>query len=247
MPDTLFCPKCGTSNQPDFMFCTSCGFALSTISKRTPENTSSEKTPPPYTAPVQNKPAAVAAPAKAASSLPRWAPAVIVIVVLAGIGFLIWNNEQSKNKNPSGKGSGLTQNENGTQDNNDISAITNPPGKIQVEDFAGVWRVYDSNDPERKKIKLGDPKDDLFIEVSNGQPTIYPRNELDKERSTDIDCNEVVGNTINCKAKNKEDGLAFSLKLELASSKNEMTITIIPEEATETLIIKARRLNETGN
>ncbi len=248
MPDSIFCPKCGTPNRPDFKFCTSCGFDLSNISKGAAENTNPEKTPPPYTAPVQNQPAAVAAPAKAAPGMPRWLPAVIVIVVLAGIGFLILNNEQSKNKNLSGKDSGLTQKDNGTQGDHDIPDITDLSGKIKLKDFAGVWRAYESSDPE--KARLDDPKDDLFIEVSNGRLNMYPRSELDEEdRSLNVTCDELVGNTINCLLKSKEnpDGSTASIKLELHSSKNEITFTIISGPSEEKLVVKARKLGEGGN
>jgi hypothetical protein len=242
MQDSIFCPKCGTSNHNDFKFCTSCGFDLSTIGKVAPENTGTEKTPPPYTAPVQTKPAPVAAPAKAASAMPRWVAPVIIIVVLAGIGFLIWNNEQSKNKNP-----GLTQNDNGIKDGHDISIITDQ-AKIKLKDFAGVWRAYESSDPGEK---LGDSKDDLFIEVSNGRVTMYARDELDEEdRKMDITCDELVGNAISCmmKSKGNPEGSTATMKLELQPSKNDMTVTITQSQSSEEkLIVKARRLGEGGN
>lgn len=242
MPDSIFCPKCGTPNQPDFMYCTSCGFALSAISKP-----GAEKTPPPYTAPGYNQPVAAAAPAKAASGMPRWLPAVIVIVVLAAIGFLIVNNEQSKKKN--GSNTGLT-NDNYGQDNTHISDPLKPTDNIKAKDFAGVWRPYESNDQEGDKVKLGDPKDDLFIEVSNGRVAMYSRSEIDEEdRNMDFTCDELVGNTISCIMRNKkhpDEGQA-SIKLEMQSSKNEMTVTISPQNETEKLIVKVRRLNETGN
>ena len=118
---------------------------------------------------------------------------------------------------------------------------------IKAEDFAGVWRVYKSNDSIENKVRLGNPEDDLFIEVNNGDFTIYPRNEKDKEHSAEFSCNEVVGNTITCNGKSRTDDSSFKLKLEMNSSKNEITITIIPNEATEMMILQARRYNEPGN
>src|SRR5262245_39421566 len=133
MQDVLFCPKCGKPNQPDFKFCTSCGFALSTISKATPENTSPEKISLTNVASVQKEPAAVVATAKAGPVLSRQVSTIIAIVILAVIGFLIWNNEQSKNKNTFGNESGLTQNEKKIGGNG--IPVTNPSDYIKVEDF----------------------------------------------------------------------------------------------------------------
>ncbi len=247
MSDTIYCPKCGTANQADFMFCTSCGFALSTIGKSTTQNTVSEKTPPPYIAPVQNIPVAAASPDKTRKALPPWAAPVIVIVVLAGIGFLIWNNE--KNKNSTGKETGMKdlQKDYDKKDKDNINDFTFQDTRVKARDFAGVWRPYESLTADDKGIKLGDPKDDLFIEYTNGRLNLYPREEQHGERSAEIECGEVIGNMITCQATTRNVEEQYSIKLELHPSKNEMTISITPASEGDGMVVKARRLNETGD
>jgi hypothetical protein len=241
MPGSIFCPKCGTANQADFKFCISCGFDLSAISKSGPGDTNAEKTPPVYIAPVQSQPVVISTPARAGSAMPRWVPIAILVVVLAGVGYFIWNNEQKK-KN-AGNDTGLMDKKKGN-DGQDTAKITEPfkpADHIKAKDFEGIWRAYETNANDQEK--LGDPKDDLFVEVHNGRIEIYPRSDKDNEkRSEGMTCDDVVGNTISCL--NIDHGETASIKLELSSSKNELTVTISSGEGGRTRIIKARRRDE---
>lgn len=241
MQNVQFCPKCGTSIQPGFMFCASCGFSLSTIRDAAPEITPVESA-----APVQNKPMAAEAPKTVTPAKTKTSPItprvqlLIILFLLAGVGFWIWYNE-TQNKGSSGKENDFTQKQNGNTgpDDHTIPPVTNSTD-LQLNDFAGVWRIYESSDSKQHNVTTDDPKEDLFIDVVNGTLDMYPREEKGKEHSAIFTCNEVVGNTINCKGTSKEDDEVFSLKLEMQSSKNELWITITPT-LTETMILKARR------
>ena len=241
MQNVQFCPKCGTSIQPDFMFCVSCGFSVSTIRNVVPENTSVESA-----ATVQNKLLAaeahktiVPAKAKASPITPR-IQLIIIILLLAGVGFWIWYNE-TYNKDSLGKENDRMQNGNTGQYDHTIPPVTNLTD-VQLKDFAGIWRVYETSESRQDNPRLDNPKEDLFIDVVNGNLDMYPREEKDKEHSVTFACNEIVGNTINCKGRSKDDEESFSLKLEMQPSKNELWITITPNTLTETVIAKARRL-----
>jgi len=246
MQDLSFCPKCGTALQPGFQFCASCGFALSTIKQAdpgdmTPVTPSQQMTSQEKVSPVPNKPVA------AATQTPLFSPQVhlaIIILIFAGIGAWIWSMESSKHKKAADSIAVLPDQPGNTttQDNKDIPTLTIPSTYLKAEDFAGVWRAYEANNSEENDIRIGNPEDDLFIEVTNGNFVMYPRNEKGKEYSAVFTCNEVAGNSITCKGKSRADDSSFTIQLEMQSSKNEMTITIIPDEATEKMILKTRRL-----
>lgn len=247
MQDLLFCPKCGASVLPEDQFCTSCGTSLLQF-----KNPISEPAPVVTTTPVESKPVAIplaspVAKTTAATETPPLHKAMPFVAVLLFVGLGIWNwldNKESKNKNSFDTESVRNENEDesSSSENYNKPNITNPGSFISLNDFAGTWRAYEANNNEENDVKIGNPDDDLFIEVKNGGLDIYPRNEIDKERSATITCGQVVGSTISCRGTDKNDGAVFTIKLELQSSKNEMTISIIPDEPTESLILKARRI-----
>jgi hypothetical protein len=255
MQDLLFCPKCGAPIQPEDQFCTSCGASLLPFKQATVESA-----PVVTTTPVESKPVVQPVAAPLAASVTKTtavtpAPVLhkvlpfIAVLVFVGLGFWSWyEKKESRKKNSfdtESTSSETTRETPSTEDyTNDYNkpTTTNPVSNTTLYDFAGIWRAYEANNNEENDIKIGNPEDDLFIDVKNGSLDIYPRNEIDKERTAFITCNEVIGNTITCRGKEKNEKTGFTIKLELQSSKNEMTITIIPDEPTESLILKARRI-----
>ncbi len=262
MENFSFCPKCGAAVQPGDQFCTSCGFSLAQL-----QSTAVEPTPVPGPAPVATTPVATPAPAPVAVSAPttvnttaspapmlhKVMPFVAVLLFVALGVYSWWDTNRKKDggttdtelTTPATEGNESTDNNEST--NNNSTPFTDVSSGIQLKDFAGVWRAYESNNNEENKTELGKPEDDLFIVYKNGNLDIYPREELNKEHSADITCGDVNGNTVSCSGTSKEDNKPFMIKLELQSSKKEMTITITPDEPTELMILKLRKLDEEPN
>jgi len=260
MQDLSFCPKCGAPIQPDFQFCTSCGLALSKIKEADPVNTNplpatgesqqmtSQKTSIPVqsttVAPVSPGTVAPVNPGTAAPLFSRQVHLGIILVLFAGVGVWIWTMENAKHKSSYSHTTELPVGEQETpsKDDNNKPSITMPSAYLKAADFAGTWRAYEANNSEQNEVRLGNPDDDLFIEFNNGQFVLYPRTEKGKEYSAEFNCTEVAGNMITCKGKSKSDNETFTLKMEMQPSKNEMTLTIIPDVETELMILKLRRL-----
>ena len=266
MENFSFCPKCGAAVQPGDQFCTSCGFSLAQL-----QSTAVEPTPAPEPAPVATTPVATPAPAPVATPVTVSAPTTVnttaspapmlhkvmpfvAVLLFVALGVYSWWDTNRKKDGgttdtelttPATEGNENTDNNETT--NNNSTPFTDVSSGIQLKDFAGVWRAYESNNNEENKTELGKPEDDLFIVYKNGNLDIYPREELNKEHSADITCGDVNGNTVSCSGTSKEDNKPFMIKLELQSSKKEMTITITPDEPTELMILKLRKLDEAPN
>lgn len=261
MANLSFCPKCGAAVKPDFQFCTSCGFALSGAVIGDPGSNN-----PPPTQPEQSSPAVAAAvtpavpvqpvqstpipqqlqplaAAKSADGPVLFSPQVhilIIAIILAGLGAWIWSMETANKKEKQGGDTFITGKDN--NGGNDQYPPLIEKNKLKASDFTGTWRAYESNNPEETGDELGKPENDLFIEVDNGHFTIYPRNEKGKEPSAEFTCGEVSGNRITCSGYSKEEEDSFTLKMELEDSRDLMTMTIIMNEATESMILKLRKL-----
>ncbi|MBK6937414.1 MAG: zinc ribbon domain-containing protein [Chitinophagaceae bacterium] len=249
MENFSFCPKCGAAVQPGDQFCTSCGFSLAQL-----KNPVAEPSPAPEPPPVQNtpvvKPAITSTPvtvnttATTTPMLHKVMPFVAVLLFVALGVYSWWDNNRNKDNYTTGTETTTTNTESEEPATNNSTPFTDVSSGIQLKDFAGVWRAYESNENEENKTELGKPEDDLFIVLKNGTLDIYPREELNKVHSADITCGDVDGNTVSCSGTDKEDNKPFLIKLELQSSKKEMTITITPDEPTELMILKLRKLDE---
>lgn len=268
MANVSFCPKCGAAVKPDFEFCTSCGFALSGAREEgqngnspQPSQTEQSSTPPASAAtpaqpaqsvqpvqPVQatpipqhTQPLAMAKPADGPALFSRQVHIIIIALILAGLGAWIWSMESANKKGVNGGDVVINDKDHNTGGDDKYPPILEK-NKLQASDFAGTWRAYESNNPEETGDELGKPENDLFVEVDNGRFTIYPRNEIGKEPSAQFTCGEVSGNLVTCSGYSKDDEDTFTLKMELEDSKDVMTMTIIMNQATETMILKLRRL-----
>lgn len=262
MANVSYCPKCGAAVKPEFEFCTSCGFALSAArdgstgtnipeqpvpvtpaAPATPVPAATPVTPIPTVQPTTVSPVLAASRPAGAPLFSRQVHIIIIAVILAGLGVWIWSMEKDNGKHAGGIDSLVT----GQDKDNTGQDDTNPPivektVRLKAEDFAGTWRAYETNNPEETGDELGKPENDLFIEVSNGHFSMYPRSEQGKEHSAEFTCGEVSGNLITCSGYSKDDEENFTLKLEMGESKDILTLTISPEKPTEIMILKMRRL-----
>ncbi|MBK8952756.1 MAG: zinc ribbon domain-containing protein [Chitinophagaceae bacterium] len=249
MENFSFCPKCGVAVQPGDQFCTSCGFSLAQLKTPVAEPSPAPEPPPVQSTPVV-KPAITSTPvtvnttATTTPMLHKVMPFVAVLLFVALGVYSWWDNNRNKDNYTTGTETTTTNTESEEPATNNSTPFTDVSSGIQLKDFAGVWRAYESNNNEENKTELGNPDDDLFIVYKNGTLDIYPREELNKTHSADITCGDVDGNTVNCSGTSKEDNKPFLIKLELQSSKKEMTITITPDEPTELMILKLRKLDE---
>ena len=250
MENFSFCPKCGAAVQPGDQFCTSCGFSLAQLKSTPVEPAPAVAEPVPVlntpvaTPPTTTTPAIEYPAQKPVPMLHKVMPFVAVLLFVALGVYSWWDNNRNKDNYTTGTETTTPDTESEEPATNNSSPFTDVSSGIQLKDFAGVWRAYESNDNQENKTELGNPDDDLFIVYKNGTLDIYPREELNKVHSADITCGDVDGNTVNCSGTSKEDNKPFLIKLELQSSKKEMTITITPDEPTELMILKLRKLDE---
>jgi hypothetical protein len=239
MPDLHFCPGCGAAIQPDDLFCTACGFALSAIKKsdvQTSAVVSKEKEtiikPVPSKRNTGNNPNS------------KYLPLVILVIVGAFTGLYFWekSKEKTDGKLPVNKVNPITIVDSPKKDNKTIIPDTKLPGSFSIEDYTGEWQLYESNKSGDMQPEEGRAEDDLIIEKENGRLILYPRGRADQQMSTDMSCNQPVGHVLSCRAKDEHEGTMATITLELSLAKDDLTLTFIPDEPTEKMIAKLRRI-----
>lgn len=265
MSSLNFCPQCGTKLQSGDAFCPSCGSRLVVEPPQPIANlydAPSQRTRPlapeaemkiealadrdfvtvPPTQPLPAEPIEEEGgpqPSLVRSNKTNAFPKILVVglvVLLAGAGGWYW----WKNIAPEP----VTQTPTNVLENpQSVLPVTGSSG-IKLADFDGVWRSYWANSSQEQEIRIGNPEDDLFIEVRGNDLKMYPRSNKVGGADLGTTCGTMDGRQITCETWEKASpGTKYRLKLELSSDKTDLKVTEIPDIATEPVIIKCKRVS----
>lgn len=270
MTNLNFCPNCGTKLVSGDVFCPSCGLRLE-LKPEPLQNpatwTSGDPTRPvtpipdvwigslpeksaspiPPTQPLPEEPLIEpmssldatpmlvrnANPPKP-SIIPKFLMMGIVVVVFLG-GWYWWYNKTSVEKPQ------LPLN---SDQKPQLAPAPEASKGFQLADFDGVWRAYWANSSQQQDIRIGNPDDDLFIEVRGSELKIYPRSNTSGGADLETTCSSLVGHEITCETWEKTSpDTKYRLKLVLSDDKTDLQITELPDMPTEPVILKCKRVS----
>jgi len=228
-----YCPGCGTEIQPDDQFCTACGFPLSSDGKVEAKETSSIT--------GEQQVPVVSGPAKQATAS-RFLPLIILLVAGAIVGIYFWqkNNDKSKTGVPEKNENTVAVPDTAKKDN--PITVTPLPGSYSLDDYTGEWQIFESNQSGEMQPEESRSEEDLIIVNEKGRLFIYPRSKPEEKYSSDMNCGVPLGHVLTCRVKDKSDGSLLTLTLELSQAKDDLTISAIPDEPTEKMVVKLRKI-----
>jgi len=263
MTNLNFCPNCGTKLVLGDVFCPSCGTPL-TASHGSSSWATGEPTRPVTPAPDAGAEALVEgsissipptqphsydqqarpeiAPALGRATikpqtftLPKYLILGVLVLLVFFAGWYWWSNKASGEKQ---------QQPLFSDEETQTTPKQETPKDVQISDFDGVWRAYWANSSQQQEIRIGNPDDDLFVEVRGSGLKIYPRSNTSAGEDLETTCSSLTGREITCETWEKTSpDTKYRLRLTLSDDKTDLEITEIPNIATEPIILKCRRVS----